>query len=85
VKACHTKRFSPKTPYRASPIYLKCALALGCSPGHHLGRWARVQELDGRVPVLFYRGSAWNDHRRPHITRQFLAAGDWLFLGYGNF
>ncbi|MBN1505689.1 MAG: zeta toxin family protein, partial [Sedimentisphaerales bacterium] len=28
VKACHTKRFSPKTPYRASPIYLKCALAL---------------------------------------------------------
>ncbi|MBN1506324.1 MAG: hypothetical protein JW955_05735, partial [Sedimentisphaerales bacterium] len=32
VKACHTKRFSPKTPYRASPIYLKCALALLLEP-----------------------------------------------------
>jgi hypothetical protein len=28
VKTGHTKRFSPKNPYRASPICLKCALAL---------------------------------------------------------
>ena len=28
VRTCHTKRFSPKTPYRASLICLKCALAL---------------------------------------------------------
>ena len=32
VRICHTKRFSPKNPYRASPIYLKCALALVLDP-----------------------------------------------------